>query len=199
MLKGIINITRKDLGTTYHKAMVCEDMTFFVNAEECDDNGNVCAFYNDGSLASSNIFANHKFFERLFNGDYSWISEETLENLKLMLEADGHEISDCAYLNEDPIDRECGEDDVFTVYVTPYEDGFISISQENDVIITHQLTESMEDLLKMEKTINIVKSELDPSEDPISRDLFFTSACEYALQDARVYDIKNQKRIIKED
>ncbi len=193
MLKGIRNITRKDLGTTYQKTMVCDDMTFYVNAEECDDNGNTCAFYNDGTLASSNIFANHEFFQRLYVGDYEWISEDALENLKLILEQDGEEISDCAYLNDDPIDRE------FTVYVSPIEDSFISISRENDVIITHQLTDDMDELLKMEKTIDIVKSELDPSENPVSRDLFFTSASNYALQDARVYDIKNQKIIKLED
>ncbi len=173
--------------------MASDDITLHLNAEECDDNGNTCAFYNDGTLASSNIFANHEFFQRLYVGDYEWISEDALENLKLILEQDGEEISDCAYLNDDPIDRE------FTVYVSPIEDSFISISRENDVIITHQLTDDMDELLKMEKTIDIVKSELDPSENPVSRDLFFTSASNYALQDARVYDIKNQKIIKLED
>jgi hypothetical protein len=199
MIKGIRNITRKDLGTTYHKSMVCEDMTFFVNAEECDDNGNVCAFYNDGNLASSNIFANHEFFQRLYLGHYEWISEEVIENLKLMLEADGEEISDCAELYIDPIERDLLEEDVYTVYVSPNEDSFIAVSQLNDAIVTYPFTDSVEDLLKMEKTIEIVDVEFESNETPEVRDLFFTSAFEYACKKGIAFDIKNQKLIELED
>lgn len=197
MIKGIRNITRKDLGTTYHKSMVCEDMTFFVNAEECDDNGNVCAFYNDGELASRNIFANHKFFERLYAGDYEWISEEVIENLKLILEADGEKISDCAELYQDPIERNLLEEDVYTIYISPNEDSFIAISQENDVMVTFPFTDDMDSLVKMDKTIEISQS--NGYEDSAPRDLFFTEAFEYACQEGRVYDVQNQKRIRKED
>ncbi len=197
MLKGIRNITRKDLGTTYQKTMVCDDMTFYVNAEECDDNGNTCAFYNDGTLASSNIFANHEFFQRLYLGDYEWISEDALENLKLILQEDGEEISDCAELYDDPIERDCLEEDVYTLYISPNEDSFIAVSQKNDVIVTFPLTDDMDSLVKMDKTIEISKS--DGYETSSPRDLFFTEAFEYACQEGRVYDVQNQKRIRKED
>jgi len=197
MLKGIRNITRKDLGTTYHKTMVCDDMTFYVNAEECDDNGNTIAFYNNGELASSNIFANNEFFQRLFIGDYEWISKDALENLKLILEADGIEISDCAELYDDPIDRDCLEEDVYTIYIAPNEDSFIAVSRENDVIVTFPLTDDMDSLVKMDKTIEISKR--NGYEDSAPRDLFFTEAFAYAFKEGRVYDVQNQKRIIKED
>ena len=68
-----------------------DDMYYFGNVEEGDENGNCILYRGDGSLASNNYFAENAFFgemEETIKGiGYKFASEEYLENIELHKEA----------------------------------------------------------------------------------------------------------------
>jgi hypothetical protein len=68
--RGIIKTT---LGE-YHRALETLTHIFYVNYEECDENGQVKMFDRKHNLVSDNYFAFTALDEVLETGRYSWIS-----------------------------------------------------------------------------------------------------------------------------
>ena len=70
------------------------------------------------------------------------------------------------------------------------EENFISMSADGSLIITHRIKGNMDEILQKDDVKKVVHEEVCPSESPVERDLFFTSACDKYLEKAIIYKIK---------
>ena len=78
---------KTELGT-YIKSLITNEFTYYVNPNECDENGNTMMFRNSSDeLVSDNYFAFSDYLnnmEKLVNGEltYSFVDEKALKDFK---------------------------------------------------------------------------------------------------------------------
>lgn len=125
----------------YHKALVTETHTYFVNFEESDENGAVKMYQNsDGQLVSDNYFAFVGINEALESEVYVHISPTLELGFNASVRNDYEEITNDVEL----VDFD--DDFTYTIYTDVDEKLFFALAGE--VMHRYKMTKSLEDIRK---------------------------------------------------